>query len=174
MYMSTEDAIKRTLHDIEDMEKVNAALPIIKKVIASFDGKVMNKRLEAALQAADLPGRIYIHDRDNSWEVYYYPSKHTHSEHYCILWGSKPSCQYYNKEKSFVDPDKRINASRAFELIENGRVERLKKITAYREHLDTYEVKKAQIELLKSQLKAIADTIPYTMQDYFNMRVKYY
>lgn len=174
MYMSTEDAIKRTLHDIEDMEKVNAALPIIKKVIASFDGKVMNKRLEAALQAADLPGRIFIHDRDNSWEVYYYPVKHTHSEHYCILWGSKPSCQYYNNEKSFVDPDKRISAERAFTLIEAGRVERLQKITAYREHLTTWEAKKAQLEMLKKQLKTIADSVPYSLRDYFGMNVRYY
>jgi len=173
MYMSTEDAIKRTLHDIEDMEKVNAALPIIKKVIASFDGKVMNKRLEAALQAADLPGRIYIHDRDNSWEVYYYPSKHTHSEHYCILWGSKPSCQYYNKEKSFVDPDKRISAERAFTLIEARRVERLQKITAYKEHLQTWETKKAQIDMLKKQINAITSTIPYALQSYFNMSARY-
>ena len=169
---NTEEAIKRTLADIDEMERVNAALPEIKKVIASFDHKVMNKRLEAALQAADLPGRIYIHDRDNSWEIYYYPGLNTAT--YCILWGSKPSCNYYSKEKSFVDPDKRISAERAFAMIEAGRVERLQKITAYREHLTTWEAKKAQIEMLKKQLKAIADTIPYTMQDYFNMRVKYY
>ena len=170
--MTTEEAIKKTLSDIEEMQAVNAALPAIKKVISSFDGKVMNKRLEAALQAADLPGRIYIYNRDNSWEVHYHPEKS--NNWYTVLWGGKPTCKYYHQESSFVDPDKRINARRAFELIETGRVERLQKITAYRDHLDNYEVKKAQIELLKKQLKAIADTIPYTMQDYFNMRVKYY
>jgi hypothetical protein len=170
--MTTDEAIKRTLHDIEDMQAVNAALPIIKKVIQQFDHKIMNKRLETALQDAGLPGRIYIHDRDNSWDIYYYPENSNNCM--TVLWGSKPACTYYNKEKSFVDPDKRINAARAFELIETGRVERLQKITAYREHLNTYETKKAQIELLKKQLKAITDTIPYAMQDYFNMRVKYY
>jgi hypothetical protein len=172
MYMSTEDAIKRTLHDIDDMEKVNAALPIIKKVIASFDGKILNKRLDDALKAAGLPGHIYMTARDNSWDICYQPEKA--NAWYTILWGSKPSCQYYSKEKSFVDPDKRISAERAFTLIEAGRVERLQKITAYREHLTTWEAKKAQLEMLKKQLKTIADSVPYSLRDYFGMNVRYY
>ena len=173
MYLTTEDAIKRTLKDIEEMEAVNAALPIIKKVIEAWDGKVLNKRFGDALQAAGLPGRIYLDNHyDTTWEVHYHPENS--NNWYTVLHGAKPTCKYYKPENSFVTPEKRISAAQAFTLIEAGRVERLQKITAYKEHLRTWEAKKAQIEMLKKQLKTITDSIPYAMQDYFNMRVKYY
>ena len=168
-----EAAVKRTLHDIDDMEKVNAVLPIIKKVVTAWDGKVMNKRFEAALQDAGLPGRIYIaKNYETFWDVYYYPGES--NEHYTVLHGAKPNCQYYKPENSFVTPEKRISAEQAFALIEAGRVDRLKKITAYKEHLETWKTKKEQIEILKKQIKTISESVPYALQDYFNMRVRYY
>jgi len=170
---STEEAIKRTLKDIEEMEEVNRALPAIKKVVAKWDGKMLNKRFGDDLQALGLPGRIYLSTQyENSWEVHYHPEKS--NNWYTVLHGSRPSCKYYEPEKSFVDPDKRISAERAFRIIEAHRVERLQKITSYKEHLETWEQKKAQMDMLKKQLNAIAASIPYTMQDYFNMRVNRY
>ena len=170
---SKDEAIQKTLKDINEMEEVNRALPIIKKVVAKWDGKMLNKRFGEDLQAARLPGRIYLSTHyENSWEVQYHPE---HSNNwYTVLHGTRPSCKYYDEEKSFVDPDKRISAERAFRIIEEKRVERLKTITAYKEHLASWEEKKAQMDMLKKQLKTLADSIPYTMQDYFNMKVKYY
>lgn len=170
---SKDEAIQKTLKDINEMEEVNRALPIIKKVVAKWDGKMLNKRFGEDLQAAGLPGHIYLSTHyENSWEVQYHPE---HSNNwYTVLHGTRPSCKYYDEEKSFVDPDKRISAERAFRIIEEKRVERLKTITAYKEHLASWEEKKAQMDMLKKQLKTLADSIPYTMQDYFNMKVKYY
>lgn len=170
---STDEAIKRTLADIEEMEEVNKALPAIKKVIEKWDGKVINKRLNDDLQKLELPGRIYLSTAyENTYEVHYHPKQS--SNWYTVLSGMRPCCRYYDKEKSFVDPDKRISQERSFKIIEEKRIERLKTITAYKEHLSTWEEKKKQMEQLKKQLKTLADSIPYTMQDYFNMRVKYY
>jgi len=166
--MTTEEAIKKTLQEIEEMQAVNAVLPEIKKVIARFDGKVLNKRLDEALNAAGLPGRIYLSTHyENSWEVNYQPENAKSNNWYTVLFGTRPSCQYYDREKSFVDPDKRISAERAFQMIEAGRVERLQKITAYRDHLTTWEVRKQQIEMLKKQLDALKNTIPYGIRSYF-------
>ena len=171
--MSTEDAKKKTLRDIEDMEAVNSALPIIKKVITQWDGKVLNKRFNDALQAAGLPGRVYLSTSyETVWMIQYQPENT--NNYYTVLSGSRPSCKYYSPENSFVTPEKRISAAQAFTLIEAGRAERLQKITAYREHLRTWETKKAQIEMLKKQLKTITDGIPSAMLDYFGMRVKFY
>ena len=50
--MTTEEATRKTLQEIEEMQAVNAVLPEIKKVIARFDGKVLNKRLDDALKEA--------------------------------------------------------------------------------------------------------------------------
>ena len=174
MYISTEEAIKRTLNDIEEMEKVNAVLPALKKVVESWNGKVLNKRFEAALQAA-IPGRIYLSTHyENSWEICYQPEGVKTNNYYTVLHGARPTCKYYTEENSFVNKDKRISAEKAFKIIEAGRVERLQRITAYKEHLNTWQAKKEQIETLKKQLKTITDTIPSKMQDYFNMRVKFY
>jgi hypothetical protein len=170
---STEEAIKKTLQDIDEIEAVNRILPAIKKVVEKWDGKVFNKRFGTDLEALNLPGHIYLSTRyENSWEINYHPENT--NNWYTVLHGSKPSCKYYTHDNSFVDENKRVSAEQAFKIIEAGRVERLQRITSYREHLATWEVKKAQIDLLKKQLKAITDTIPYTMQDYFNIRVKYY
>ena len=170
---NTDEAIKKTLRDIEEMEAANKALPEIKKVIQKWDGKVINKRFGDDLQAAGIPGNIYLGTyHENSYEVCYRPEEG--HKWFTVLFGTRPSCKYYDKEKSFVDPDKRISAERAFRILEDGRVERLKTITAYKDHLATWEEKKAQMEMLKKQLKTLADSIPYTMQDYFNMHVKYY
>lgn len=169
---NTDEAIKQTLKDIENMEAVNKALPEIKKVIKKWDGKVFNKRIEADLKALNLPGYIYLSTcYDYRWEISYSPKGS--NQHFCILHTMKPSYDHFDPEKSFMNADKRVVASRAFQMIEEGRVKRLKDINAYREHLQTWEAKKTQIDILKKQLSAIVNTIPYTMQDYFNMRVRY-
>jgi hypothetical protein len=171
--MNREEAIKKTLTLIDDMEAVNKVLPEVKKVIAAWDGKVLNKRIEKDLEALGLPGHIYFTTRyENTYEINYRPEKG--NDWYTILSGSRPTCQYYTKENSFVDPDKRISAERAFMKIEAGRVERLQRITSYRDHLTTWEAKKAQMEILKKQLKTIADSVPYGLRDYFGMRVSNY
>lgn len=170
---NTDEAIKQTLKDIETMEAVNKALPEIKKVIAKWDGKVFNKRIESDLKALNLPGHIYYSTSyEERYEINYSPEG-SH-KWFTILHTMKPTNKYYDKEKSFLDPDKRLSAERAFQYIEAGRVERLKTITAYKEHLTTWEQKKEQIEMLKKQLNTIVSTIPYTMQDYFNIRVSRY
>lgn len=171
--MSKDEAIKKTLEDIEAMEAVNAVLPAIKKVIAKWDGKVFNKRIETDLKALDLPGRIYLATHDETrWYIQYSPEKS--NQWFTILHTMRPSNKYFDPEKSFITAEKRVVKSKAFEQIEAGRVERLKTITSYREHLATWEEKNKQIEMLKKQLSTIVNSIPYTMQDYFNMRVSRY
>lgn len=171
--MSKDEAIKKTLEDIEAMEAVNAVLPAIKKVIEKWDGKVFNKRIEADLKALELPGHIYLATHDeNRWYIQYSPK--SHSQWFTILHTMRPNNKYFDPEKSFITAEKRVVKSKAFEQIEAGRIERLKTITAYREHLATWKEKNKQIEMLKKQLSTIVNTIPYTMQDYFNMRVSRY
>lgn len=170
---NTDEAIKQTLKDIETMEAVNKALPAIKKVIEKWDGKVFTKRIEADLKALNLPGHIYYSTAyEERFSINYSPEG-SH-QWFTILHTMKPSNKYYDKEKSFLDPDKRVSAERAFREIEAGRVQRLQTITSYKEHLATWEEKKAQMEMLKKQLATIANSIPYQMQDYFNMRVNRY
>ena len=166
--LTKEEAIKKTLQEIDEMQAVNAALPEIKRVVARFDGKVLNKRLDDALKEAGLPGRIYLSTHyENSWEINFYPDGARSNNYYTVLHGARPSCEYYSPENSFVDENKRISAERAFKIIEAGRVERLQKITAYRDHLETWEVKKAQIETLKKELKILIDSIPYGIRSNF-------
>lgn len=170
---SMEDAIKRTLHDIQDMEDVNAVLPAVKKLLKAWDGKVLNKRLDTALQELNLPGRIYLSDSyKNSWEIRYKPEKA--NDWYIILWGHRPTCHYFDPAKSFVNENKRIDASRCNELIEEKRIERLKTIQSYKNHLETWETKKAQLSILSKEIDTLINSIPYTMRDYFNMNYRRY
>ena len=163
-----EMAEKATKKDIQMMEEVNKALPEIKKLIAKFDGKVINKRLDTALKDLGLPGYIYFSTYyETSYIIMYKPTNS--NEAYTVLSGFRPSCRYYDKEKSFVNEDKRISAERAFKLIEERRVKRLKEITTYKEILQTYEEKKAQIELLKKQLRTIVDDVPYELRRRFDL-----
>lgn len=167
-----DEAVKQTLKDIETMEAVNAILPEVKKVIKAWNGKVFNKRIEADLKALDLPGHIYLSTcYEERWDINYSPKGS--NKWFTLLHTMKPTNKYYDKDKSFMDPDKRVSAERSFQMIEAGRVERLKTITAYKETLQTWEQKKAQIEMLKKQISTITATIPYQLQDYFNIRARY-
>lgn len=169
---NTDEAIKQTLKDIENMEAVNKALPEIKKVISKWDGKMLNKRIDTDLKALNLPGHIYFSTSyEYRWEISYSPQGS--NQWFCILHTMKPSYKGFDPEKSFIDADKRVSVNKAFEMIEAGRVERLQKITAYKDFLQTWETKKAQIDMLKKQISSIVGTIPYTLQDYFNMRARY-
>ena len=168
-----EMAEKATKKDIQMMEEVNKALPEIKKLIAKFDGKVINKRLDAALKDLGLPGYIYLSTYYETSYIIMYKPKDS-NEAYTILSGARPNLSYYDKEKSFVNEDKRISAERAYALIEECRVERLKKITKYKEILQTYEEKRTQVELLKKQLRTIVDTVPYELRRRFDLEVRYY
>lgn len=171
--MSKDEAIKKTLEDIEAMEAVNAVLPAIKKVIEKWDGKVFNKRIEADLKALELPGHIYLATHDeNRWYIQYSPKNH--GQWFTIIHTMRPSNKYFDPEKSFMTNEKRVVKAKAFEQIEAGRVERLKTITAYREHLATWEEKEKMLDILRKQINTITSTIPYTMQDYFGIRRKYY
>ena len=165
-----EIAVKETQKDIEMMEAVNKVLPEVKKLISKFDNKVINKRLDAALKELDLPGYIYLNTYyETTYSISYKPAGC--NDYYTILNGTRPSCRYYVKEKSFLNEDKRISAERAFKLIEEGRVKRLKEITKYKEILQTYEEKKAQIKLLKKQLRTIVDDVPYELQRRFDLAI---
>ena len=86
----------------------------------------------------------------------------------------KPSNKYFDAEKSFMDADKRVSRERAFREIEEGRVRRLKDITAYRTFLETWDEKQKMLEMLTKQISTLTADIPYTMQDYFGIRRKYY
>lgn len=168
-----EMAVKETQKDIEMMEAVNKVLPEVKKLITKFDNKVINKRLDTALKELDLPGYIYLNTYyETTYSISYKPAGC--NDYYTILNGTRPSCRYYVKEKSFLNEDKRISAERAFTLIEESRVERLKKITQYKEILKTWEAKKTQVELLKKQIRTIVDDVPYELQHRFDLSVKYY
>lgn len=173
MFYSLEQARKKTLEDIEAMEAFNKALPAIRTVIRKWDGKVFNKRIEADLKALDLPGNIYLSTcYEYRWEICYSP-ENTH-KYFTVLHTMKPSYNHFDETKSFLTPEKRIKADTALEQIEQKRVEHLKTITAFRDHLETWEEKKKQIEILTKQLNAITDTIPYGLREYFNIRNSHY
>lgn len=167
--MNTAEAIEKTLKDIEAMEAANKALPEIKKVVTKWDGKCFNKRFDADLKALNLPGHIYMSTSDeNRYTVQYSPNGS--NQWFTILFTLRPSNKYYDPEKSFLGPDKRLNREKAFDQIESGRIERLKTIKAYKDYLATREDTEKMLEILRKQIATITATIPYTLQDYFNIR----
>lgn len=171
--MTREDAIKQTLKDIETMEAVNAVLPQIKKVIDKWNGKVINKRIEADLKALDLPGHIYLMTHDEN-RLYIQYSPKSSNEWFTILHTMKPNNKYFDEAKSFINSDKRISREKAFQQIEARRVERLQRITAYKQFLETYEEKLNMLEMLKKQMNTITEDIPTTLIDYFELKHRYY
>lgn len=171
--MTREDAIKQTLKDIETMEAVNAILPQVKKVVEKWNGKMLNKRIEADLKALNLPGHIYFATSDeNRFYIQYSPAGH--NQWFTLLHTMRPTNKYFDPKKSFIDSDKRISREKAFQQIEAGRVERLQRITAYKQFLETYEEKLNMLEMLKKQMNTITEGIPTTLIDYFGLKHRYY
>ena len=172
--MTKDEAIKKTLKDIEEMEAVNAVLPAVKKVVEKWDGKVFNKRFETDLKELNLPGHIYLTTYDTRrYEVNYRPEKA--NNWYTIMFTIRPNDKYFDPEKSFLNENKRLSKVKAFQQIEERRVKRLQEITSYRTFLATWDEKEKMLDILTKQIATITEDIPYTMRDYFgiNRRLHY-
>lgn len=167
--MTREDAIKRTLADIQGMEEANSVLPVVRKVMRDFDGKVFNCRLEKALKEALPDHRIYVSTSyETIIEINFHPD-HGSNNWITLLSGHKTTAKYYDPEKSFLTPEKRIDAAKALDLIEAKRVERLKRINEYKIFLENEQQIMQQLSILYKQIGTITATIPYTMRDYFGI-----
>lgn len=160
-YYKKEDQDNAARAYIKAYRDAAALYPKIKKVIQSFDKKVFNKRLEAALQN-ETGARVYIENRPNMIDVHVYGGPRSTWITLAIL-----------SKDDFIDR-KRINAEKLIGSLTENRNRLLQMAARYEKQIDEIEQVKEQIKQIKKLLNDVLEPYDYTMRDLYGINIRLY
>jgi len=158
MYYSREDQNKAAQTMAESFRTTAAQLPRLKKVLKSFDGKVFNCRLEAALNEPKNPVYIFCRKRYKYLEIYTYVGNHQRTLATCLL--------------DEMPDGKRIPADLLIKSAEDRRADFLKTAAEIERAAEQMDTIKEQIEQVKRLLEGITKPLPYEVIDIYNLNYR--
>jgi len=157
MYYTRQDAEKKTRERVDTLRECAALIPQIKKVVAAFDGKVYNKRLPEAIQAAT--GQHISTERRGDYLSFY---RYERGDCFTLL-----------SIKADEMPDgKRIKAEQFNNSLNENRARMLKEAAQIEEQLQSIDAVIDKIEQLKKLYGAITSPLNSRLRD--NYGIKYY
>lgn len=157
MYYTRQDAEKKTRERVDTLRECAALIPQIKKVVATFDGKVYNKRLPEAIQAAT--GQCISTERRGEYLNFY---RYERGDCFTLL-----------SIKADEMPDgKRIEAEQFNNSLNENRARMLKEAAQIEEQLQSIDAVIDKIEQLKKLYSAITSPLNSRLRD--NYGIKYY
>lgn len=157
MYYTRQDAEKKTRERVDTLRECAALIPQIKKVVATFDGKVYNKRLPEAIQAAT--GQCISTERRGEYLSFY---RYERGDCFTLL-----------SIKADEMPDgKRIEAEQFNNSLNENRARMLKEAAQIEEQLQSIDAVIDKIEQLKKLYSAITSPLNSRLRD--NYGIKYY
>lgn len=157
MYYTRQDAEKKTRERVDTLRECAALIPQIKKVVAAFNGKVYNKRLPEAIQAA----------------TNQYISTERRGDYLSFYRYERGDCFTLLSIKVDEMPDgKRINAEQFNNSLNENRARLLKEAAQIEEQLQNIDAVIDKIEQLKKLYSAITSPLNSRLRDYYG--IKYY
>ena len=170
-YYNDTDAAKLLDLEIDARQKILSLYGEVIRTVQSFDGKVLNKRLETALKKIDR--NITLNTEYGMCAIRYYTrdftAKQSNSEYGTLYLADNYITMCHCGGNSATDYDRRILATpivdslyRYMEMIENS----VDEIQQKRELVGEYKNRLSNIE---QQLKELQDEIPATMKQYYGL-----
>lgn len=144
MRFEGKEGMQRIIEAYRDAASLTAS---IKKVVARFDGKVYNIRLQKALQS-EVRANIYCQTRYSLIEIYTY-------------YGN--TCEQITLACVPLDKgltDKRVNADYFIEKLNEQRAFLLKEAYEIEQGIPLIDTYKAQFEVLQEQINNLRESIP--------------
>ncbi len=171
-YYTKEDAVKSCKHDIKCLRDSAQKIRLIKEIVRAFDGRVYNCRFDEAIQALNDDEAYFYCTNNYGWyHIIYSPrrdpwSKELLSVPAAVRGGSdkgKP------EEKVFTDT-KRIIADKMIELLNNKYADLLREANELENALTKIDEVLLQTKQLKQLYNVLVDTLPYSVQEKFNIQ----
>lgn len=170
-YYNDMDATKLLDLEIEARQKILSLYGEIIRTVQSFDGKVLNKRLETALKKIDR--NITLYTEYGICSIRYYTrdftAKQSNSEYGTLYLADNYITMCHCGSASATDSDRRILATpivdslyRYMEIIEKS----VDDIQQKRDSVSEYRNRLSDIE---RSLKELQDEIPSTIKHYFGL-----
>lgn len=153
------EAIKKT---VDEYRAAAGFFPAIRRAIEKFDGKVLNCRLEKAMQE-ETGKRIYVSKDKSSVDIHYYGSTYSGNTYITLA--------RIDAEK--LTDGKRIPAAVLIQAAREKREEHLKEAAKLEEVAERVEQIKYQIEYFRGQASKLAGALPYEIRDVYNIQHSY-
>lgn len=154
-YGSREDQDKKTRSKIDAIRQAAGLYPIIRDIVAAFDGKVYNCRLEKALKEVDR--HIYVEKRFNCLSIGCYVTNYNE----CFTLASIRLAD--------LPEGKRIPATLIIEDARKRRAGLLRRAADLSVAMENVDYYKGQLEHYAAQIKKIVDMIPCEVRDTYNL-----
>lgn len=151
------DPVKATQANIDRCRAALELFPAVAAVIDQFDGKVYNKRFDKAVKES-VPG-VWCNISYGSIRIYTGP----YSDDITIC----------SMRKNELKDGKRIDAAAWKKELKNRMLSCYTKMRSMEDALPrVYEIKK-EVETLRNEANKLVGSIPYCMQDYFDIKHQY-
>ena len=168
--------------EIANRRKAIGFYPAIMETVKEFDGKVLNKRLETALQKIN--DNLRLGKSEYRFDIYYYvENDHVPVPHqgYCVAeyvqYREIGMCGYIPKKRAYaanaqcpaLNDDDRIIAENIIAAL-NARKESLEsEIIAMEEHSKKVDEYAAELEELAERMRSLQKQIPYLISEYYEL-----
>lgn len=160
--MLTERQKEEAQRKIDGYKNAASVFPVVRSILAKFDGKVYNCRFDKALkEATGEKGSIYSEKKYNYFHIIFSPAG-------CHDWHTVASA----KIEDCLTDGKRINAEVLTTAARESRAALLKTAYDLEEAGRNYETIQKQIESLEKALSGIMDPIPYEARAIYNIRFR--
>ena len=174
MYYGNEEQKQAALqHEIDSRREAAAAFPHLRKVLESFDGKVFNCRLEKALRE---DGNLWIVELKHGGycgDLLQIRFCHRRGEMPLYDWHYLLSANLGSAtDKNPKWDGKRLPAALLIDAAAEQRAYLLKEAAAIEEARERVPQLTQQMEYLKAQFRALADSIPYTVARICNLNYR--
>ncbi len=170
-YLNKTDAINLVLQEIKEYRKGIELLPQIKEVIIKFDGKVLNKRLQTALQLID--NSICVRNETYSLNIYKWISERS-------IKSVKSDCWEYisiNQIDYLTSYDKDcvkggiINSKLIIEAMERQIKRQLEYYAQAEEQLTQIDEYIQTKKRLEDDITQYNEKVNYLIKDYFDLAI---
>lgn len=163
MYFYSEEGRQKAVETTAKEYRAAAGLfPAIRNVLEQFDGKMLNCRLEKALQEAT-GRRVYVKKEYNRVEVYYYGTTYTGSSYITLA----------QIPLDALPDGKRIPAALLVKSAREQRERHLKDAAALETTAENMEAIKQQIKYFIDQANKLSNGLPYELRDIYGIKYIY-
>jgi len=154
-----------------------AAIPAIKRVVTTFDGKQYNKRFDDAVASIELPadGRVFVTNHFEWFEIHYQPRDiYLITGYTCIASDSHVAPEDQRPESIFFD-GKKILADKINAALMDEREKLLAAAFRLEQEADNLEMYLTRIEAAKKVLAECVDSLSRDTRDVCGLdRCRYY
>lgn len=169
--------------EIANRRKAIGFYPAIIETVKKFDGKVLNKRLETALQKIN--DNLRLGKSEYRFDIYYYvENDHVPVPHqdYCgaeyVKYREIGMCGYMPRSRAYavnaqcpaLNDDGRIIAENIISALNAGKESLESEIIEMEEHSKKVDEYAAELEELAERMRSLQKQIPYLVSNYYELR----